>query len=98
MFVCSFGKTCEKAGGIDVFKTMKSAAREAARVATDGQTIAREGKAPFKVKWLGAPHLYLSGPLLVVYVGSEPAIMHVLSLALGPQFAGPVAPPGVGVR
>jgi hypothetical protein len=83
---------------IHVYPDADAAARDAERVGADGLTIARKDTAPIKVVWTGQPHLYLSGPLLVVYVGTDPKMMHALTLDLGPQFAGPVPPPGVGVR
>ena len=40
------------------------------------------------MNWLGAPHLFQSGPLLAVYVGTNPVVVGVLTEALGPPFAG----------
>lgn len=55
VFVCSFGQTCEKAGGIDVFSTMKKAARAAGL----GDTV--------RVNKAGCLNQCGHGPMVVVY-------------------------------
>lgn len=55
VFVCSFGKTCEKAGGFDVFKAMKVAAREAGL----GDTV--------RINKSGCMNQCGHGPMVVVY-------------------------------
>lgn len=55
VFVCSFGKTCEKGGGIDVFKAMKYAAREAGL----GDTV--------RINKSGCMNQCGHGPMVVVY-------------------------------
>jgi hypothetical protein len=66
----------------------------AAGVAPDGRSITAPDGEVIAVQWLGAPHFYLSGPLLVIYVGGDAAVLDALSRALGPPFAGAGAAPG----
>jgi len=67
---------------------------DARRVAPDGRKIVGPNNESIRVEWLGEPHLYQSGRLLVVYVGQDPDVMARLAKALGPSFAGAGAPPG----
>lgn len=46
-----------------------------------------EGGGPL-VTWVDDPHFYKSGRILVLYVGSDPAILDLLENTVGPQFAG----------
>jgi len=55
VFVCSFGKTCEKAGGGDVFSAMKKGARAAGL----GDTV--------RVNKAGCMNQCGHGPMVVVY-------------------------------
>lgn len=62
------------------------AAAEAAQVAPDGSSIGTS-----MVSWIGPPHFFQSGKLIVIYVGeNQPLIEHLESI-LGPQFAGAVS-------
>lgn len=74
-------------GGEDVqaFQYSDAAAMEseAARISRDGLTI---GNA--KPHWIGSPHFYKRGKLLVLYVGEDAGTRKVLESILGPQFAG----------
>jgi hypothetical protein len=74
-------------GGEDVqaFQYSEAAAveSEAARVSSDGLTI---GNA--KPHWIGSPHFYKRGKLLVLYVGEDASTQKVLESILGRQFAG----------
>ena len=65
------------------FPDTQTAEAQAARVSADGYKI---GLA--QVEWIAAPHFYRSGPLLVLYVGSSPALLDPLRALLGPPFAG----------
>ncbi len=55
VFVCSFGKTCEKAGGVDVFRAMKQEAREAGL----GDSV--------RINKSGCMNQCGHGPMVVVY-------------------------------
>ncbi len=56
---------------------------QAARIALDGGTIGTS-----KIHWIGAPHFFKQGKLLVLYVGENGAIVRDLEAVLGRQFAG----------
>jgi hypothetical protein len=70
---------------IQVFEYADAAAMEseAAQVAPDGGSIGTS-----MVTWMDAPHFYKIGRLIVLYVGSDPAILDLLKQLIGPQFAG----------
>lgn len=76
-----------KVNGADVqaFEYRNSAAAEAdaARINADGS-----GTATTLVTWVGPPHFYRTGPLLVLYVGSQADVIRPLEAVLGQQFAG----------
>jgi hypothetical protein len=55
----------------------------AAAVSKDGKTIGTT-----TVDWVGQPHWYRSGKLVVLYVGDDAATQARLALVLGPPFAG----------
>jgi len=59
------------------------AEKDAAQVSADGMTI---GTA--KPHWLGPPHFFRSGKLIVLYVGNEEKVLTALQARLGPPFAG----------
>jgi hypothetical protein len=40
------------------------------------------------IEWIAPPHFFRTGRIVVLYVGSDPAVLDVLSQLLGPQFAG----------
>lgn len=61
----------------------KTAEREAKHVDPTGPSIGAS-----MPMWIGPPHLYQSGRLIVVYVGSDQSIIKELENLLGPQFAG----------
>jgi hypothetical protein len=65
------------------YATPAAAVAEAARVSPDGMTVGTT-----KVHWLGPPHFYRSGRLLVLYIGTDREVQEALEAALGPQFAG----------
>lgn len=70
---------------VQVFEYPAAAAAkaEAARVSANGMTVGTT-----KVHWLGPPHFYQRGKLLVLYVGDNREVQKALEAALGPQFAG----------
>jgi hypothetical protein len=57
--------------------------KEADTVSTDGQTIGTS-----KPSWMGDPHFYKKGKLIVIYVGSDAKTLELLGKVMGPQFAG----------
>ena len=57
--------------------------------AADAATFGPDGSPrTSNVGWIGAPHLYLKGRVLVIYVGSDSTVTGLLTDVLGPQFAG----------
>ena len=46
------------------------------------------GASSIMVTWPAGPHFYISGTLIVLYVGDDVALQTLLEEALGPQFAG----------
>jgi hypothetical protein len=83
---------------VHTYADAASAQAAAATVSADGRIVTRPDGERVRVQWPSSPHLYLRGALLVTYVGEDSQLMHLLTLGLGQQFAGPVAPPGVGVE
>lgn len=75
------------AGGepVQVFEyaSAKAAEREAGRVEPSGSGVGTS-----KASWMGPPHFYKGGRLIVLYVGSDGGVIKALEGALGPQFAG----------
>jgi len=72
--------------------TNSAAARdELSRMAPDGQRIMLRDGTDMRIEWLGPPHVYTSGPLIVVHVGNSTVIADALEKYLGQQVAG-VAP------
>lgn len=66
-----------------VYGTAEAMEAEAAQVADDGGSIGTN-----MVTWVATPHFYKAGRILVLYVGDDQAILDLLQVALGPQFAG----------
>jgi hypothetical protein len=60
-----------------------AAAADAHQIRADGS-----GTATTIVDWVAAPHFYLKGRVLVIYVGKDPAVLNLLTGVLGSQFAG----------
>jgi len=56
---------------------------EAELVALDGSSVGTT-----MVTWVGSPHFYSAGRLIVLYVGDDAATIDLLETVLGPQFAG----------
>lgn len=60
---------------------------EAAKV--DAGAIGADGNPQgSKVAWVGSPHFFLRGRVLVLYVGDNAVATGLLTKLLGPQFAG----------
>jgi len=71
--------------GVQVFEYGDAAttAAQAARVSSDGSQIGTS-----KPLWVGPPHFYRKGRLLVLYVGEDTRTLERLACLLGPPFAG----------
>jgi hypothetical protein len=76
-----------KVNGADVqvfeYESAEAMEGEASQVAPDGGSIGTS-----MVSWMDTPHFYKAGRIIVLYVGSDQAILDVLAKVLGPQFAG----------
>lgn len=80
------GKMISIAGAdVQVFEyaTTADAARAAAPVSPDGSSVG--GSKPM---WIGDPHFFRSGRVVVLYVGDDAKVLRALTRALGKQFAG----------
>jgi hypothetical protein len=56
---------------------------QAALVSPDGSAVGTT-----KLHWVGPPHFYKKGTLLVLYVGDNAKVLKALEAVLGQQFAG----------
>lgn len=76
-----------KVNGADVqvfeYPNAEAMQNEASQVAPDGGSIGTN-----MVMWMDAPHFYKAGRIIVLYVGSDEAVLSLLEQVLGPQFAG----------
>jgi hypothetical protein len=76
-----------KVNGADVqvfeYESAEAMESEASQVAPDGGSIGTT-----MVTWIDPPHFYKAGRIIVLYVGSDEAVLDLLEKALGPQFAG----------
>lgn len=70
---------------VQVFQYSNVAAMDAqaALVSLDGSAVGTT-----KLHWVGSPHFYKKGKLLVLYVGNHDKVLKALEAMLGPQFAG----------
>lgn len=70
---------------VQVFQYSHTAAADAqaALVSPDGSAVGTS-----KLHWIGPPHFYKKGKLLVLYVGSNAKALKALEAVLGQQFAG----------
>jgi hypothetical protein len=75
---------------VEVFEFLKpeDAETAAATIAPDGRFIG-----PIYVSWIDPPHFWKTGRLIVLYVGNDGDILHLLTTLLGPQCAGSDSPP-----
>jgi hypothetical protein len=62
----------------------------AAEMETQAGLISRDGTAvgTRKIHWIGAPHFFKQGRVLVLYVGQDAKVEKALENVLGQQFAG----------
>lgn len=65
------------------YSSPAAAEADAARINADGS-----GTATMLVTWVGPPHFFRTGPLLVLYVGTRADVIRPLQTVLGQQFAG----------
>ena len=65
------------------YASASAASADAHQIRADGS-----GTATAIVDWVAPPHFYVKGRVLVIYVGSDPAMLSLLQSLLGPQFAG----------
>ena len=76
-----------KIGGEDVqvfqYSHAAAADAQAALVSPDGSAVGTS-----KLHWVGSPHFYKKGKLLVLYVGDDDRVLKTLDAMLGRQFAG----------
>lgn len=76
-----------KVNGEDVqvfeYESEEAMEAEAAQMAPDGGS-----NATTMITWVDTPHFYKAGRIIVLYVGSNAAILSLLEEVLGPQFAG----------
>jgi len=74
-------------GGADVqvfeFQNESDAKAANLTVSEDGTEIGTS-----IIRWIGPPHFYAQGKLIVLYVGENPEVSNLLEDLLGPQFAG----------
>jgi hypothetical protein len=76
-----------KVNGADVqifeYESPEEMGNEASQISSDGGSIGTS-----MVTWMDTPHFYKTGRIIVLYVGSDAAVLNLLEGALGPQFAG----------
>jgi hypothetical protein len=65
------------------YGSAEAAGADAKRISPDGS-----GTATTKISWVNAPHFFLKGRVLVLYLGSDPAVLNILKGVLGRQIAG----------
>ena len=70
---------------VQVFEYANAAAAdaEAAPISRDGMSVGTR-----KIFWVGPPHFFKQGRLLVLYVGENEKVLGTLAAVMGPQFAG----------
>ena len=70
---------------VQVFQYASAAAADAetAPISRDGTAVGAR-----KIHWIGSPHFYKKGRLVVLYVGDDDRVRRTLEAALGRQFAG----------
>ena len=75
------------------YASVADANQQAARISPDGTaftTVSSSGMpvGATQVDWVRPPHLYKAGRVIVIYIGTNNAVMHLLEGILGKQFAG----------
>ena len=76
-----------KVNGADLqvfeYESTEAMKKDASQVAPDGGSIGTS-----MVTWMDTPHFYKSGRVIILYIGSDKAILDLLEKVIGPQFAG----------
>lgn len=73
------------------YEDATAAETEAAGISPDGfalRTLAQGTQRIIAIEWVGPPHFYKTGKLVVLYVGESEVVIDALESVLGPQFAG----------
>src|SRR5215472_98178 len=75
------------------YASVADANQQAARISPDGTaftTVSSSGMpvGATQVDWVRPPHLYKAGRVIVIYIGTNNTVMHLLAGILGKQFAG----------
>jgi hypothetical protein len=66
-----------------LYPNTTTAAAQAALVSPDGSSVGSS-----KLQWVGSPHFYRKGKLLVLYVGDDDQVRKALDTVLDRPFAG----------
>jgi len=76
-------------GNIQVYEYETPEAMEefAGYISGSGSQIKRDNVVTM-IDWIDYPHFYMSGQIIVIYVGRDPEIIDLLERLLGKQFAG----------
>ena len=76
-----------KVNGADLqvfeYESADAMQKEAAQVAPDGGSVGTS-----MMMWIDAPHFYKAGRIIVLYLGSDKAVLDLLDKVMGAQFAG----------
>lgn len=82
-------------GTVSVFQyaSIAAADSDAAKVSRDGSMVGST-----IITWVGPPHFYKSGRLIVLHAGNSQTVLGPLEAVLGPPFAAPIAPTLATVR
>lgn len=76
-----------KVNGADLqifeYESADAMQKEAAQVAPDGGSVGTS-----MMMWIDAPHFYKAGRIIVLYLGSDKAVLDLLDKVMGTQFAG----------
>jgi hypothetical protein len=68
------------------YRTSAAAESDAVKVSSDGSSVVGGGCAAM-ISWVGSPHWYKSGQLLVVYAGAADDVLRPLEAVMGRPFA-----------
>jgi hypothetical protein len=65
------------------YSNATSAKKDVVKISRDGMTIGHS-----KPSWMGTPHFYRQGRLIVLYLGDDSVVLDALTRVLGQQIAG----------
>jgi hypothetical protein len=65
------------------YSSGRAAEAEAKKVNAEGTSVGTS-----TAMWVGPPHFYKKGRLIILYAGDNESVMKALTAVLGPQFAG----------